>query len=237
MLVRAMRMKSNLKVRQPLKRIILPIADEHDLGEMKKTEEIILEEINVKSIEYVADDSGIVTKKAKANFKAIGPKFGKSVQQVAERIKQLNTEEIAELERGGTLTFQVNGSGVTILREDVEITREDIAGWLVETDDGLTVALDTSLNEELVAEGVAREFVNRIQNLRKDAGFDVTDRITIRVRASEDMTRVLLSLASYIRKETLAEEFSTTAPGDGTNAAFELNGEEVSVTIMRRPRQ
>lgn len=236
-LVRAMRMKSNLKVRQPLKRIILAIAGEHERSEVKRMEGIILDEINVKRIEYVTDDSGIVSKRTKANFKSIGPKFGKSVQQVAQRITELNGEEIARLERQGTLTLEVNGAGATIVREDVEITREEITGWLVETDGGLTVALDTSLNDELIAEGVGREFVNRIQNLRKDAGFEVTDRIAIGFKAPEGMTRMLLSLEASIRRETLAEEFSAATLGDGASATFGLNGEEVAVTIARRPRR
>jgi isoleucyl-tRNA synthetase len=233
-LVRAMRKKSNLKVRQPLKRIILPIADERERDEVKRTEAIILDEINVKAIEYVTDAAGIAGKKAKGNFKSIGPKFGKSVQRVAGRIKELNAGEIARLEREGSLTISLGGDEVTIARDDVEITREDIPGWMVETEGGLTVALDTSLNDELIAEGIGREFVNRIQNMRKDAGFEVMDRIAIGFRASAALTRILLSLEQYIRNETLAEEFSAATFPEGAGAAFELNGEEVAVTIARR---
>ena len=149
MLVRAMRMKSNLKVRQPLSRIMLPIPGEREREEIRTMEDVILDEINVKAIEYVGDESGIVRRKAKANFKSIGPKFGKSVQQVAERIRGLAEAEIARLEKEGTLTLGVNGTTITIAREDVEIVREDIKGWLVESDGTLTVALDTEMTDEL----------------------------------------------------------------------------------------
>ena len=234
MLVRAMRMKSNLKVRQPLKRIILPIADDREREAVQQMEDMILDEINVKTIEYVTDESGIVKKKAKANFKSIGPKFGKSVQRVAGRIKELTVAEIGDLERSGTLNLPVNGSTVTIDRDDVEIIREDIQGWLVESDGGLTVALDTELNDELRAEGIAREFVNRIQNMRKDARFQVTDRIAIFYRAGERIDRVVQSMASYIKNETLAVELSGHLETGEYSSTFDINGEPVEAAVARR---
>jgi isoleucyl-tRNA synthetase len=199
-------------------------------------EEMILDEINVKKIEYVTDESGMVKKKAKANFKSIGPKFGKAVQQVAGRITDLTGAEIAKLEGGESLTVVVNGSAVTIGRDDVEIIREDIQGWLVESVGGLTVALDTALTDQLIAEGNAREFVNRIQNMRKDAGFAVTDRIAISFRASEATASMLTAMSAYIRSETLAEDFSTVLDGGEFSANFDLNGEDVAVSIARRRR-
>jgi isoleucyl-tRNA synthetase len=236
MLVRAMRMKSNLKVRQPLSRIILPIAGEQEREDVRRMEDVILEEINVKAIEYVGDDSGIVRKKAKANFKSIGPKFGKSVQHVAQRIRELTDEEIARLEKEGTLPLGVNGATVTIAREDVEILREDIKGWLVESDGTLTVALDTEITAELEAEGTAREFVNRVQNMRKDAGFAVTDHITVAVRAQAGLAATLSAMHAYIAAETLAEELSMLFREGEYTATFDLNGEEVTASITRRPR-
>jgi len=237
MLVRAMRMKSNLKVRQPLKRIILPIANEKEREDVKKMEDVIMEEINIKAIEYVTDESGIVKKRAKANFKSIGPKFGKAVQQVAGCIKNLTVAEIGVLERSGSLDIPVNGSPCTISREDVEIIREDIQGWLVESDGTLTVALDTELNDELRAEGVAREFVNRIQNMRKDAGFEVTDRITIFYRCSETLGAVLAALSAYVKNETLAVNFSNVYRSGDHSSTFDINGEFIDVTIERLDRQ
>jgi isoleucyl-tRNA synthetase len=236
MLVRAMRMKSNLKVRQPLSRIILPIAGEREREDVRRMEDVILEEINVKAIEYVGDDSGIVRKKAKANFKSIGPKFGKTVQRVAGRIREMGDEEILRLEKEGTLSLSVNGSTVTIVREDVEILREDIKGWLVESDGTLTVALDTEITAELEAEGTAREFVNRVQNMRKDAGFAVTDHITVAVRAQERLAATLGAMHAYIVAETLADELSMHFREGEYTATFDLNGEEVTASIMRRPR-
>ena len=237
MLVRSMRMKSNLKVRQPLKRIILPITSEKERDIIHRMEGVILDEINVKQIEYVTDESGVVKKSAKANFKSIGPKFGKSVQQVAQRIRQLNAIEIGQLEGTGSLSLPVNGNTFTIGREDVEIVREDIQGWLVESEGGLTVALDTELTDELIAEGVAREFVNRIQNMRKDAGFQVTDRIAIFYGGSEKLKRAVQSMSTYIKSETLAVELSDVfAPGE-YSATPDVNGEEIKVGIERHTQR
>jgi isoleucyl-tRNA synthetase len=199
-------------------------------------EEMILDEINVKKVEYVTDESGMVKKKAKANFKSIGPKFGKAVQQVAGRIKDLTGADIAKLEAGENVAVVADGSTVMIGRDDVEIIREDIPGWLVESDGGLTVALDTALTDQLIAEGNAREFVNRIQNMRKDAGFAVTDRIAIWFRASETTATMLIAMSEYIQRETLAEEFSAVLNGGEFSANFDLNGEDVEVSIARRRR-
>lgn len=232
MLVRAMRMKSNLKVRQPLKRIILPISSVTQRSEVEQMEDVILEEINVKAIEFVTDESGIVKKKAKANFKSIGPKFGKSVKQIAERIKEMSSAEIGELERTGTIELPVNGDSYTIAMGDVEVLREDLEGWLVESDGGLTVALDTELTEELIAEGFAREFVSRIQAMRKDADFEVTDRIAVAFRASDRLAGAIEQWNEHIKKETLAVELTR---GSGEyNSTQDINGEAAEITIERR---
>ncbi len=236
MLVRAMRMKSNLKVRQPLRRIILPIADGGERREVESVGEIIREEVNVKEIEYVADDSGIVRKKAKANFKSIGPKFGKAAQAIAARIREMTPGEIGELERSGAVTVVTGGTSVTLGRPDIEILREDIEGWLVESDGPVTVALDTTLTESLVAEGNAREFVNRVQNMRKDAGFAVTDRIMISFQASSAMRVALFSMKAYITAETLAVDLAEPLRDGEYRATVEVNGEPLDVAIARVPR-
>jgi isoleucyl-tRNA synthetase len=235
-LVRAMRMKSNLRVRQPLKRIILPIADEREREEVQRVAGIILDEVNVKAIEFVTDESGLVRKKVKPNFKSIGPKFGKGVQAVAARLKELTPTEIAELERAGTLTIAVAGNTISVVREDVDVVREDIQGWLVESDGGLTVALDTELTDDLLAEGSAREFVNRVQNLRKDAGFEVTDRIAIFYTASPGMQTTLEAMKEYITAETLAAEMTDEFREGEFASTIEINGEEIRVGIERRTR-
>ncbi|MER3523233.1 MAG: isoleucine--tRNA ligase [Ignavibacteria bacterium] len=233
-LVRAMRMKANLKVRQPLKRIIIAIAAEHEREEVLRMQEVICDEINVKRIEFVSDESGIVKKRAKANFKSIGPKFGKSVKQIAKRIKEMDGSEIAQLERNGWYELPINGSTYRIGTEDVEIVREDIEGWLVETDGKLTVALDTELTEDLIDEGFAREFVNRVQNMRKDAGFEVTDRIALFYRASERLARAFERTSQYIKTETLAVDMQPTLKPGMQPTIHEINGERVAVSIERR---
>ncbi|MBI2620323.1 MAG: isoleucine--tRNA ligase [Ignavibacteriales bacterium] len=234
-LVRAMRMKANLKVRQPLLKILIPVASEKEKQRLKKMEEVILEEINVKQIEYVTEDSGIVKRKAKPNFKTLGPKFGKSVQAVAARVRELTPAEVTRLLRDGSLIIPVNGENVTVTSEDVEILSEDIKGWLVESSGPVTVALDTELTEELVDEGLAREFVNRIQNLRKEAGFDVTDRIRIFHRSTDRLSRALDRMAPYVKQETLALEFRSLKKEDssGKLQKEDINGEVSEIRLEK----
>lgn len=232
-LVRSIRNRSNLKVRQPLKRVIVPVRNEHDKSELKKVEDIILDEINVKQIDYVGDDSEIVHKKAKPNFKVLGPKHGKNVQLVANAIKNFGMTEINTIERDGTMNLPVNGTEVVISKEDVEIIHEDIKGWLVESDGELTVALDTELTDELIAEGIAREFVNRIQNMRKDAGFHVIDRIRIYYQANESLLKAFNAFSTYIKNETLANELSNTLTQGEYSEELDINGESVWVAIER----
>jgi isoleucyl-tRNA synthetase len=238
--VRAMRMKSNIKVRQPLKKILVPISSEHERIKLERMREIILEEINVKELEFVGDDAAVVRKKAKPNFKTLGPKLGKDVQAVASRIRELSPEEIATLERNGSLSLPFNGTTVQLTSEDVEITHEDIEGWLVHSDGKITVALDTELTQELIDEGLAREFVNRVQNMRKDAGFDVTDRITIYHRSSERVARALSRLIEYVKQETLATDVVFVGRDAVPPVAFskqEMDGESVEIGVARVPEK
>jgi isoleucyl-tRNA synthetase len=232
-LVRAIRVKSNLKVRQPLKKIILPVTREEDRRLIQRMADVILEEINVKQIEFVTDDSGIVRKKAKPNFRSLGQKFGKNVQPVAARIREFTPAEITTLEKQGSISLPINGSDTTIVKEDVEILHEDIEGWLVESDGTLTVALDTELDEELIDEGYAREFVNRVQNMRKDAGFEVTDRIRIFYRAGERLTKALARLTVYIRQETLATDVISSPPPELLLTEADINGEQIFLAIEK----
>jgi len=232
-LVRAIRNKTSLKVRQPLKRIILPISNEQARKEIQQMEDVILDEINVKAIEYVSDDSEIVHKSIKPNFKILGPKYSKSVQPIASAIRKFTSAQIKELEKNGILHIQVEGKDIAITREDVEILHEDIKGWVVESDNVLTVALDTELTEELINEGYAREFVNRVQNMRKDAGFSVTDRVRIRYKANEKISKALSSLQSYVKNETLAVEFGESVNVSAQGVQQEINGELCEIAIER----
>jgi isoleucyl-tRNA synthetase len=229
-LVRSMRAKANLKVRQPLKRILTPVS-EKDHEALQQMRDIILDEINVKTIEYLKDDSEIISKKAKPNFKSIGPKFGKAVNQVANRIKAFTKEEIREIETKGEITVPVGGNIVALSMNDVEIFSENIEGWLVESDGGLTVALDTELTEELITEGFAREFVNRVQNMRKDAGFKVPDRIRIYYRSSPRLDNALQTLAQYIKTETLAVDLTNQLQTGGYLETVDISGEECQIGI------
>ena len=238
-LVRSLRNKSNLKVRQPLRRIIVPVSGEHERAEIAKMEDLILDEVNVKGIEYVTAESGIVHKSAKPNFKMLGPKYGKTVQAVAQAVKQMSAADIRAIEERGEVTLNAGGSPVTVAKEDVEIVREDLKGWLVESENGCTVALDVELTPELVEEGLAREFVNRVQNMRKDAGFDVTDRIRIFASGKGTLNKVLQQLGSYIKNETLAVEIAEGAGADGAGkgsgytAQWDINGEQCTITIEK----
>jgi len=233
-LVRAIRNKSNLKVRQPLKRIIVPVSGDRDRAEISRMQDIILDEINVKSVEYVGEDSEIVHKKIKPNFRILGPKHGKSVQAVAAAVRNFGIKEIREIEKTGQITIQLNGQGTIITREDVEILHEDIKGWIVESDNTMTVALDTELTEDLIDEGLAREFVNRVQNMRKDAGYDVTDRISVRYTSGRKLDTAVRKMKQYVMNETLATDCigSDAVSGDYT-AEWDINGESCGIGIQR----
>lgn len=230
-LARSLREKSKIKTRQPLKRILVPISSPEERRQIQSVQEIITEEINVKAVEYVSGDTDIVQKSAKGNFKTLGKKFGKETQKVADAIKTLSASQIKELERTKSLTLGENGSSFTIALDDVEIVNEDIEGWLVASGNGMTVALDTELNEALRNEGIGREFVNRIQNLRKDSGFEVTDRITLDVHASSDIQSALEAMRSYVQDETLCQ--SLTFSSQPLQTTLDFNEETISVTIQK----
>jgi len=232
-LVRAMRMKSNLKVRQPLRKIIVPISNEAQKQSILKMEDVILDEINVKAIEFVHDESELVIKKAKPNFRSLGQKYGKQVQVVAAKVREMSSAEITTLQRTGAFTLPVNGDAFSITAEDVEVLQEDLHGWLVEVDGSMTVALDTEITPELRNEGFAREFVNRIQNMRKDAGFQVTDRIKIYYSGTDVLTTALESMRAYIASETLAVEMLSTLHAGEFSLSENINSEACDISIER----
>ncbi len=231
-LARSMRAKSNLKIRQPLKKIMVAIPFElrESLTLMKN---VILEEINLKELVILDSDSEIVKKSAKPNFKSIGPKFGKIVNKVAESIKAFSSLQIKSLEKGENISIDVQGENILIAPEDVEIISSNIEGWLVESEEGITAALDTELTDELIAEGLAREFVNRIQNMRKDAGFEVTDRIKISFRTDEKLNTAIKKFEEYIAAETLADELSENNGTHGFSQDWKISDFSVNVTIQR----
>jgi isoleucyl-tRNA synthetase len=208
-LSRAIRAKSNLKVRQPLNKIMVAI-DKEKKEAVVDMKSVILDEVNIKSLEILKDESSIVRKSAKPDFKAIGPKFGKNVKSAAERIKNLSNTEIDEIERGLSINVEIEGENLSISAEDVEIIKEEISGWVVESEGGITVAVNTELTEDLIAEGIAREFVNRIQNMRKEAGFEVTDKIKVQYTGTNKLTDAIKVFTNYISAETLAEKLEYT---------------------------
>ena len=231
-LVRAMREKTKLKVRQPLSRIAVPAApDARRLIEDMR--DVILEEINVKAIEFVDESSPIVRKMANPNFKLLGPKFGKNVNAVAKRVREMSQAEVNQLDATGTFSTDLNGSNITVSKEDVTITAQSMEGWLVDSDAGLTVALDTSLSPELINEGLAREFVNRVQNMRKDAGFSVTDRIRINFDCSPRVAEAVQRMSEYVMSETLATRMDTGRDGAEHWEKWEIDGETCEIGITK----
>jgi isoleucyl-tRNA synthetase len=231
-IVRTMRAKTNLKTRQPLTRIAVPASAETRRF-IEQMNDVILEEINVKAIEFIDESSPIVRKTATANFKIIGPKFGKQVNAVAKRIKEMTSPEVIQLEQSGAFMTEVNGAAVSISREDVSIAAQSIEGWLVESFEGLTVALDTTLTPELVNEGLAREFVNRVQNMRKDAGLSVTDRIRIYFESSGRLGDAVQRMTDYIKSETLATQLNAGRDSAEHWQNWEIDGEPCGIGISK----
>ncbi len=212
-LVRTMREKASIKVRQPLKRILLAVSDAEAREEYRLVDDIIMEEINVQKIEYIEEEGSVISKKVKPNFKTLGPRFGKDMKALAEAIRIMSHKQIALLEHQGHLSLELDGKVFAIMREDVEIMHEDIEGWLVASDEanGIMVALDTEMNEELEMLGLSRELVSRIQALRKESGFDITDRIALGIQGSEKLLDAVKKNDAYIKAETLATSLVTTA--------------------------
>ena len=205
-MVLGLRRKVSLKVRQPLQKIMVPVLDENFAEQLKKVEDLILSEINVKELEYLTDTSGVLVKKIKPNFKTLGPKYGKNMKAIASEINKIDQAGISSFEANSSFTIEANGEQISLSLEDVEIVSQDIPGWLVSNEGKITVALDINITEELKQEGIAREFVNRIQNIRKDSGFEVTDRILIKIEKHDSINLAINNFNQYIANQTLAKE-------------------------------
>jgi isoleucyl-tRNA synthetase len=234
-LVRAMRMKSNLKVRQPLQKILVPVKDASEYEMVKSVEDIILEEINVKVLDARVDNN-IIKYKIKPNFRILGQKYGKLTSKIAERIRSFTPIETARIDAEGYVEIEVENKKIKVIYEDVEVIAEDIEGWMVETDGQITVALDTALTDELIDEGLAREFVNRVQNLRKDSGFEVTDRIRIGHASSERLAKALGRMVQYVQQETLAVELKPISNVDALKQGAkneDINGEPSAIAVEK----
>ncbi len=199
-----LRRKVKIRVRQPLSKIMIPILDETMVPQLEAVKNIILSEINVKEMEFITDTSGVLVKKIKPNFKALGPKHGKIMKLIAAEIGKMDQQDIVEFERSGAFNINVNGTDIALELTDVEIISEDIPGWLVANEGKLTVALDVNITEDLRQEGIAREFINRIQNLRKESDFDVTDKIALQIQKHPALDDAIEAHKDYIGSQTLA---------------------------------
>ncbi len=207
-LVLSLRAKEKIKVRQPLQKIMIPVDSESQKNEILAVEDLIKSEVNVKEIQVLEDASDILVKQIKPNFKVLGPRFGKDMKTVAQAVNNFTSDDIKEIEQNGILDVEVNGKIITLERTDVEITSQDIEGWLVANEGAITVALDVTITDDLRKEGIARELINRIQNLRKDSGFEVTDRIDVTFQKSEHIEMAINANITYIKSETLTNELA-----------------------------
>ena len=204
-LVLSLRKKEMIKVRQPLQKVMIPILDEKQRAEILAVSDLIKAEVNVKEIELLDDASGVLVKQIKPNFKALGPRFGKDMNLISKEIQSFSQEQINELDAKGELLLVISGNSITLTSQDVEISSQDIPGWLVANANGITVALDITISEELKQEGIARELVNRIQNIRKDSGFEITDKIKVQIQRNGELEQALKKNEDYIKSETLTE--------------------------------
>lgn len=221
-LVLSLRKKEMIKVRQPLQRVMIPVLDATFKAEILAIEDLIKAEVNVKEIELLEDASGVLVKQIKPNFKALGPRFGKDMGLIAKEIQSFSQDQINELDKTGELTITSSEKSITLTVEDVEISSQDIPGWLVANSNGITVALDITISEELRKEGIARELVNRIQNIRKDSGFEVTDKIKVQILKNDSIEQAVLANESYIKSETLTNELIFVSEiSNGTEVEFD----------------
>ncbi|MEE3037461.1 MAG: isoleucine--tRNA ligase [Bacteroidota bacterium] len=231
----SLRKKENLRVRQPLRKIMVPVLDEKTKQQIEAIKPLVLAEVNVKALEFMTADSDIMVKKIKPNFKTLGPKFGPQMKLIAQAIAQFTSEDIDSIENNGSYYIIINDQKIQIDLQDVEISTEDITGWAVTSLNGLTVALDISLDQQLINEGLARELVNRIQNSRKDSGFEVTDRIQISVTANNILKQAIKENLDYICSETLADKLQIVEKEMKKEQLVELvDGIQTSIEIQKK---
>jgi len=227
-LVLSLRAKEKIKVRQPLQKIMIPVENEAQKNEILAVSNLIMHEVNVKEVELLEDASDILVKQIKPNFKALGPRFGKDMKLIANAINSFTSNDIKKIEQSGNLEVVINGKSITLGLDDVEITSQDIEGWLVANEGALTVALDVTITDDLRGEGIARELVNRIQNLRKDSGFDVTDRIDVLLQRDDNIINAVKTNIEYIKTETLTEELEIK---DEVNNGIEITFDEINTKL------
>jgi isoleucyl-tRNA synthetase len=231
-IVLALRRKVNLKVRQPLSKIMIPVVDARQQKNIEAVQALILSEVNVKELEFVDSANDMLVKRVKPDFKKLGPKYGKIMKQLALRIQEMSQDEINNLEKNGNIAFAVNEQEAVIDISDVEIISEDIPGWLVANEGRLTVALDITVTDELRKEGVARELVNRIQNLRKSKDFEITDRIAVRFSSNPLFDAAIEEFSDYIKTQVLADSIEIKA--QTFEDEIEIDDEKLTIDIHKQ---
>ena len=232
-LVLSLRKKVNIKVRQPLQKILIPVLSNGMREQFSKVEDIIMSEVNVKEIEYLTADNTFIKKKIKPNFIALGKKLGAKMKAVSAALSQFSQENISQFERETVYNLLIDNETVTLYLTDVEIVSEDVPGWMVTNKGAVTVALDVTISPELLNEGNARELVNRIQKIRKESGFELTDRITVLVSDNENLRPSFTQFKSYICAEILADDLDfSPALMDGTEV--EINDIPIKVQVLKK---
>jgi isoleucyl-tRNA synthetase len=232
-LINSIRKKENIKVRQPLKKVLIPVLSKHMKAQIERVEDLVKSEVNVKEIEYLTEDNGFIKKKIKPNYIALGKKLGAKMKPVAAALAAFTQEDISKLEKDGTISLQIESEPLILQTNEVEITSEDIPGWMVANKDALTVALDVTITPELESEGNARELVNRIQKIRKDSGFELTDRILVKVTEHQDLNQSIAQFNNYICTEILADKLELVPElADGTE--IEVNDIPLKVFVTKK---
>ena len=234
-MVLSLRRKENIKVRQPLGSIMIPAIDDKQKTDIEAMSALILNEVNVKNIKFVSNDEGILVKRVKPDFKKLGPKFGKLMKQVAAAVAAMSQKDIIEFEKTGSFAFNIDGNEAVVEVADVDIISEDIPGWLVASDNKVTVALDITVTDELKREGIAREIVNRVQNIRKDKNFEITDRIVVNMACAKNIAEAVADFNDYIARQVLADSINLVDSLDGHDGviALDLDDDKVFVTVEK----
>ncbi len=233
-MILGLRRKVSIKVRQPLARIIVPLTEKDFREKFEAVKDLILAEVNVKDVEYIDDTSSILVKKVKPDFRTLGPRYGKMMKDISKAIASMTRQDIASLETTGSHTLLIGGKEVILTRDDVEIISEDIPGWQVANEGKLTVALDVTVTDELRYEGIAREFVNRIQNIRKESGFDVTDKITVLIENHDLISKAVNRHADYIGSQTLATKVAVVSDfSRGNVREVEIDDMNIRISVIK----
>jgi isoleucyl-tRNA synthetase len=232
-MILGLRRKVSIRVRQPLAKIMLPLPDKTFRKKFEAVKDLVLSEVNVKEVEYIDDTASMLIRKIKPNFKTLGPKYGKLMKEIAAAVSAMTQQDIASFEKAGTFIIEAAGQKAELTSADAEIISEDIPGWLVANEGKLTVALDITVTDELRHEGIAREFVNRIQNIRKENGYDVTDKIIVQIEALDFVKEAVRKHSAYIASQTLATGVDLVSSFSGGVKEVDIDEVLVKVAVMK----